>query len=143
MTIAVFFFSHYFSPARTPFLTPSASCDGSPVSTPGHSRTNSLADLCDFTPDDFDGPVINFTNGVYGSHLSPRPECSVQNGSYHRPTFSVPVTIPKSSNASGTPLVERLSPDNKPKVQHKVQLSKGRYFKGQKNLNIAHVLQDK
>jgi len=44
----------------------------------------------------------------------------------HRPTFSVPVTIPHSkSGVSNVPLTERLSPDNKPKVQHEIQLLKG------------------
>ena len=125
-TLRVNFSLNFFSPARSPFLTPSASCDGSPVSTPGHSRNNSLIDLSDLSPEDFDGPCI----GIKGSHLSPRPEYNSQNGShlgYHRPTFSVPVTIPRSANISGTPLVERLSPDNKPRIQHKVQLSKGQY----------------
>ncbi|KAL4227693.1 hypothetical protein ACF0H5_013128 [Mactra antiquata] len=101
--------SPHCSPGRAPYLSASASCDGSPVSTPGHSPHSSLSDLHDIDK---------------MSSASSLTQYDYMNGD-HRPTFAVPVNIPRHKTNNGSvPLEERLSPENKPLSKHEIQLIK-------------------
>ncbi|WAR00558.1 PDZD2-like protein [Mya arenaria] len=112
--------SPHCSLGRTPYLTLSASCDGSPVSTPGHSPHGSLSNLCDLDLESYNSGRGH--NLFMETRTTLDPGVTLQ-GQEHRPTFSVPVNIPKSPSI-GTSIGERLSPDNKPKLQQEVQLQK-------------------
>ena len=80
------------------------------MSTPGHSPHNSMSDL----------------HELEAISMVTEHQSDLHNGE-HRPTFSVPVNIPRHKMSAGnTSLVERLSPENKPTVQHEIQLLKGK-----------------
>ncbi|KAH3842950.1 hypothetical protein DPMN_116456 [Dreissena polymorpha] len=113
--------SPHCSPGRSPYLTPSVSCDGSPVSTPNHSPHCSMTNLHDLDTD-----FYKRSNRGHDLSLDSFSDLdSIGSGMVqeHRPTFSVPINIPKSSSSNGT-LAERLSPDRRPSVQYEIQLIK-------------------